>query len=95
VTAGLRLVDQANVAPLLGVNVVFAVVFGVFVVALLVLCVITLTWAVRRDRAGRAAWVRRRTQAGVSEPMEAVKPDPDREPAANGHRPVRRKGSQR
>jgi hypothetical protein len=81
-------------------NVVFAVVFGVFIVALLVLSAITLTWAVRRDRAGRAAWVRRRTQPARTEPLkplDASSPaDPGTSaPATNGHRPVRRRGGQR
>jgi hypothetical protein len=48
--------------PLLASNTAFFVVFGVFVVALLVLVVIVLTWAIRRDRAGRAAWMLRRQQ---------------------------------
>jgi hypothetical protein len=43
--------------------VAFGVVFGAFVVAFVVLVVITLRWAIRRDRAGRAEWLRRR-QAG-------------------------------
>jgi predicted lysophospholipase L1 biosynthesis ABC-type transport system permease subunit len=34
----------------------FAVLFGIFVVALLVLIVITLRWVFRRDKAGRIAW---------------------------------------
>ena len=38
------------------------VLFGVFVVAFVVLAVITLRWAVRRDRAGRAQWVQRRAE---------------------------------
>ena len=42
-------------------SVAFAVIFGIFVAALLVLIVIVLMWAVRRDRAGRAEWRRRQT----------------------------------
>jgi hypothetical protein len=34
----------------------FFTLFGIFVVATLVLSVITLRWAIRRDKAGRAAW---------------------------------------
>lgn len=34
----------------------FYVIFGVFVVAMLVLIVIVVTWAVRHDLAGRRAW---------------------------------------
>jgi hypothetical protein len=41
-------------------DVAFGVVFGAFVVAFVVLTVITLRWAVRRDRLGRAEWLRRR-----------------------------------
>ena len=37
----------------------FRIVFGVFVVALVALVVITLRWAVRRDRQGRIEWERR------------------------------------
>ncbi len=37
----------------------FFVIFGIFVVAMLALVVIVLTWAIRRDKAGRAAWIRR------------------------------------
>jgi hypothetical protein len=65
-------------ALLLAANVGFAVVFGIFVVAVVVLAVITITWALRRDRAGRAAWRRR--------PQARTLPGPD--PATNGHRPT-------
>ncbi len=41
----------------------FVAVFGVFVAAVVVLAVVTLRWAVRRDRAGRAEWVRRKAAA--------------------------------
>jgi hypothetical protein len=44
---------------MLASNVPFDILFGIFVLALLVLVVIVLTWAIRRDRAGRAAWVQR------------------------------------
>ena len=37
-------------------NTAFAVVFGVFVVAMVVLIVIIIMWAVRHDIAGRRAW---------------------------------------
>ncbi len=39
---------------------VFTAVFSVFVLALVVLVVLTIRWAVRRDRAGRAAWLERK-----------------------------------
>jgi ABC-type branched-subunit amino acid transport system permease subunit len=53
---------QVHQLPLLASNTAFAVIFGIFVVALLVLIVIVLTWAIRRDRAGRAAWAVRQQQ---------------------------------
>jgi hypothetical protein len=40
-------------------NAAFFVIFGVFVVAMLVLVVIVIVWAVRHDMAGREAWKRR------------------------------------
>jgi ABC-type Fe3+ transport system permease subunit len=40
----------------------FAIVFGVFVVALAVLVVVTVTWAVRRDRARWREWHQRRDE---------------------------------
>jgi hypothetical protein len=64
-------------APLLASNVAFAVIFGIFVVALVVLIVITLTWALRRDRIGRAQWRQRqaeRSAAGESDPPPAPGP---------------------
>jgi hypothetical protein len=42
-------------------NIAFVVVFGAFVVALVALIVITLRWAIRRDRQGRIEWLRRRS----------------------------------
>lgn len=60
--------------PLLGADAVFYVVFGVFVLAFAVLVVVTTRWAVRRDRAGRAAWVERqraREAEGSVEPSAA------------------------
>jgi hypothetical protein len=44
-------------------NTAFAVVFGVFVVAMVVLIVIIIVWAVRHDIAGRRAWRARREGA--------------------------------
>ncbi|HEX4161402.1 MAG TPA: hypothetical protein VHZ05_02830 [Acidimicrobiales bacterium] len=44
-------------------NTAFAVVFGVFVVAMVVLIVIIIVWAVRHDVAGRRAWRARRETA--------------------------------
>jgi hypothetical protein len=48
--------------PLLASDVTFAVLFGIFVVALAVLVVLTLMWVVRRDRALRADWRARQQQ---------------------------------
>jgi hypothetical protein len=44
-------------------NTAFAVVFGVFVVAMVVLIVLIIVWAVRHDIAGRRAWRARREGA--------------------------------
>ena len=49
------------VAP--ATNTAFAVVFGVFVVAMVVLIVLIIVWAVRHDVAGRRAWRARREGA--------------------------------
>ncbi|HTU36653.1 MAG TPA: hypothetical protein VMF35_01475 [Acidimicrobiales bacterium] len=43
-------------------NVAFFVVFGVFVVAMIVLAVIVIMWAVRHDLAGREAWKKRQAE---------------------------------
>ncbi|MGH9093496.1 MAG: hypothetical protein ACRDZR_19250, partial [Acidimicrobiales bacterium] len=61
--------------PVAGADAAFFVVFGAFAAALVVLSVITMRWAVRRDRAGRAAWLARRGRAGPG----------DAPPSANGH----------
>ncbi len=54
--------------PTLATNAAFAVVFAVFVVALLVLVVVAATWAVRHDKAGRQAWLQRRREAAEGGP---------------------------
>jgi hypothetical protein len=41
-------------------NPAFYVVFSVFVLALVALTVVSVRWAVRRDRTGRVAWEERR-----------------------------------
>jgi hypothetical protein len=56
----------ALLSPLLAVNTAFVVVFGIFVVAMAVLVVLVLTWAIRRDKAGRQAW--RQRQEGETPP---------------------------
>ncbi len=44
-------------------SVAFDAVFALFVAAMLVLVVVVLTWAIRKDRAGRAAWEARHRAA--------------------------------
>jgi len=44
-------------------NTAFGVVFGLFLAGFAVLCFLTLRWAVRRDRRGRAAWLARQAEA--------------------------------
>ena len=55
-----------HLLPVLASNTAFAVIFGIFIVALVVLIVIVVTWAIRRDRAGRAAWSLRQQNKVVS-----------------------------
>ena len=62
--------------PLLASDVAFAVLFGIFIVALLALIAIVLTWAFRRDRQGRAAW--RQRQQDRSSAAEGDVPPPAR-----------------
>ncbi len=52
----------------------FFVVFGLFVVALVVLAVIIIVWAVRNDIAGRRAWRARQGSRGT--PARRVTPSP-------------------
>jgi hypothetical protein len=59
-------------SPLLAANTAFLAVFGIFVLALIVLVVAVLTWAIRRDQAGRQAW--RRRQLGEPEPEPEPEP---------------------
>jgi hypothetical protein len=56
-------------------NVPFAIIFGIFVVALVAMIVITLMWAVRRDRPGRAAW-RQHQEERIAGPEGDVPPAP-------------------
>jgi membrane protein implicated in regulation of membrane protease activity len=51
-------------------DVAFGVVFGLFVLAVVVLAVLTIRWAVRRDRPGREAWKARSLarRAGAAPP---------------------------
>ena len=52
--------DRVAAVPLLSTSspadAAFYVVFGIFVVAFVVLAVIVIVWAVRHDVAGRQAW---------------------------------------
>lgn len=76
-----------HAGPPPAVNVAFVVVFGAFAVAFVVLTVITLTWAVRRDRAGRAQWVSRRLEEQQQE--EALERGPGAgPPVTNGRHPA-------
>ncbi|MGH9043463.1 MAG: hypothetical protein ACRDVP_01225 [Acidimicrobiales bacterium] len=43
----------------------FGVVFAVFVLATVILAVIAVRWAVRRDRIGRREWKRRQLEAAT------------------------------
>jgi len=52
---------QVGFAP--ATDVAFAVVFGLFVLAFLVLAFVAIRWGVRRDRAGRRAWRQRHLEA--------------------------------
>jgi hypothetical protein len=54
--------------PELASNTAFFALFGVFVVAIVVLTFITLRWAIRRDKAGRAAWRERQTAGDQPDP---------------------------
>jgi hypothetical protein len=59
----------------------FGIVFGVFVLAILVLAFVAIRWGVRRDRPGREAWRRRRLEADAPSTNGAVRgfPDPSAE----------------
>lgn len=65
-----------------GIGTTFLAVFAVFVLAFAVLVVVTIRWAVRRDRAGRAEWARRQAEQAA-----AVASIDGPGPRANGHRP--------
>lgn len=54
----------ALMSPVLAAsNTAFFVIFGVFVVAFVVLAFITVRWAIRRDRTGRQAWEEQRRES--------------------------------
>jgi O-antigen/teichoic acid export membrane protein len=48
---------------LLASDAAFGIVFGIFVLALLVLAIIAIRWGVRKDRPGRQAWKQRHLDA--------------------------------
>jgi hypothetical protein len=69
----------AFVPPASASNAAFYTIFGIFVVAMLVLIVIILAWAIRHDIAGRAAWRQRHEAAdqpvaGPAPPSTADRP---------------------
>lgn len=68
-----------------GIGTPFLVVFAVFLVAFLVLAVVTIRWAVRRDRVGRAEWARRHADAAAAGTVPLGKAGPK----TNGHQPAR------
>jgi hypothetical protein len=47
----------------LATDAAFGIVFGLFVLALLVLAFVAVRWGVRRDRPGRQAWRQRHLEA--------------------------------
>jgi membrane protein implicated in regulation of membrane protease activity len=83
--APLEAVTAAGRLLLVSADAAFYAVFGVFVGAFVVLVVVTMRWAVRRDRTGRAEWLRRQEGAQRSGP------DAGTPRQTNGHVP-RRKG---
>jgi hypothetical protein len=69
---------------LLATNVAFYVVFGLFVVAMMVLTVIVVVWAVRHDMTGWKAWRQRQEAAALAQqarpPVQDAPPIPPRAP---------------
>ena len=64
----------ASVSLASATNTAFYAIFGVFVLAMAVLIVIILVWAIRHDVAGRAAWRQRQEarQAGRPPPEDST-----------------------
>ncbi|MGH8979435.1 MAG: hypothetical protein ACRDWE_00235 [Acidimicrobiales bacterium] len=76
---------------MLASEVAFEAVFAVFVLAFLVLAVITIRWAVGRDRKGRAEWARRRAPVqDVRTGLPAPHTNGHVDGPGNGRRPPRR-----
>jgi hypothetical protein len=61
-------------------DVAFGIVFGLFVLAVLVLAVVTIRWGIRRDRPGRQAWRQSRIEADAKGNVRA--------PFGSGRTPV-------
>ncbi len=60
----------ADLTPLASTgNAAFFIIFGLFIVAMIVLIVIVIMWAVRHDMAGRKEW-RTRQQARAQRPED-------------------------
>ena len=82
-----------------GADPAFYPVFAVFILAFAVLAVVTVRWALRRDRARRAEWLRHHQQRMggdiVRPPFGRSQPVPP--PQTNGHGPRRpgQKGRER
>jgi len=68
----------ALVSPLLATNPAFYVIFGAFVVAMVILIALIIRWAIRHDMAGWKTW-RKEQEA-------AQTPGPDGQPPATGFR---------
>ena len=69
---------------LLGSDLVFVVVFGVFVIALAALAIVALRWGIRSDRPKRIAWQRRLLEQANDGTVEGEQSD--------GHVPDQRSG---
>jgi hypothetical protein len=87
------LVTASAAAPALPVaaathsNTAFAVVFGIFVVAILILAVVIITWAVKRDRVGLAEWRRKRMERAWRTGGPAAGNGARGPASGNGHKP--------
>ncbi|HXN59305.1 MAG TPA: hypothetical protein VN886_02525 [Acidimicrobiales bacterium] len=69
---------------MLATDAAFYVVFGIFVVAMVVLAVIIVVWAVRHDMTGWKAWRKRQETAMLAQqahpPVQDTPPAPPRAP---------------
>jgi len=64
--------------PILAENLVaFFVIFGIFVVAVVTLAVLTIKWALARDKPGRDAWKQRYFNAQAQAADGEVPPTPE------------------